>query len=34
MADKIDEMERQLITYKERVHYHESIEEEMKKSIE
>ncbi len=34
LRDKLDDLEKQLLIYRERVHYHESIEEELKKNIE
>jgi len=34
MSDKLNDLEKQVMIYRERVHYHESIEEELKKNIE
>lgn len=34
MGDRLNELERQVLMYRERVSYHESIEEELKKNIE
>lgn len=34
LNDKLTELEKQVMIYRERVHYHESIEEELKKNIE
>ena len=34
LNDKLTDLEKQVMIYRERVHYHESIEEELKKNIE
>ncbi len=34
MSETLGELERQVMTYRERVNYHESMEEELKKNIE
>jgi hypothetical protein len=34
LSEKLGELERQVMTYRERVNYHESMEEELKKNIE
>lgn len=34
MGDRLNELERQVLMYRERVSYHESVEDELKKNIE
>ena len=34
MSDRLSQLEQQVLIYRERVSYHESIEEELKKNIE
>jgi rRNA processing protein Krr1/Pno1 len=34
MTERLNELERQVLIYRERISYHESIEEELKKNIE
>jgi hypothetical protein len=34
MSDKLNELEREVLTYRERVAYHESMEDELKKNLE
>lgn len=34
MTERLNELERQVLTYRERVSYHESVEDELKRNIE
>ena len=34
MGERLNELEKQVLMYRERVNYHESVEEELKKNIE
>jgi len=34
LSERLNELERQVLAYRERVSYHESVEEELKRNIE